>query len=72
MGGSLQVGWCHLQFRLFECHDLVASYVLITRGHTRVLGHDLCPWCTATKPTSCDIIVVNYLRADDTIHVDAR
>lgn len=52
---------------LFKCHDLVASYALVTQGHTRALCHGLCPWYKATKPTSCDISVVDYLRANDIV-----
>lgn len=67
MGGGLQVRERHLQFRLFKCHDLVASSALDTRGHTRALGHGLYPWYTATKPTSCNISVVDYLKANDIV-----
>lgn len=40
--------WC----KLFECHNLVATYALVTKGQMGALGQQLCPRCSVTKATS--------------------
>ena len=56
MNESLKMGMDRtLQFHLFECHDLAATYSLVTRGSASALGHQFCPWCKTTKPESASV-----------------
>lgn len=47
----------HLQFWLFECHDLACSYGLVTRGVASMIGFNFSPWCFSTKFTSTNVAI---------------
>lgn len=72
MDNGLHVEDCLLRFKVFACHDLAATYVLITRGQTEAFGQHFCPWCSATKGTSCDIAILTLVLDGDTIRTVAR
>ena len=57
----------HLQFQLFECHDLACSYGLVTKGAALAIGNNFCPWCYSTKPTSTNVAVYIDINALDTL-----
>ena len=57
----------HLQFKLFECHDLACSYSFVTRGEASAIGISVWPWCMATKPTSANVTSQTTCATNDTI-----
>ena len=57
----------HLQFQLFECHDLACSYGLVTNGVISAIDNNFCPWCFFTKPTSTNVAVDIDINVLDTL-----
>ena len=67
MANGITVDDRHLNFRLLEFHDLACSYRLLTSSKASTIGKFFCPWCTAIKPHSTNLVSRIPLTTTDTI-----
>ena len=59
MDRSIMVDGRHLQFKLYDCHNLACSYSLVTRGKHKAIGKSFCPWYMATNNTSLTTVAID-------------
>lgn len=57
MHNGISVGTRDLLVRLLECHDLVCTYNVVTRGEASALDTGFCAWCMIRKPDSAQVAV---------------
>ena len=56
-----------MRFGLFECHNLAATYSLVTHSATTTSEHQFCPWCTNSKLDLASVTAMVTIFESDTL-----